>query len=211
MTRSTCVPVPLESVDGPALEAERVDPERHMLPPRKSLTPRRGEPPTFRRVRLVCPTSRSPLGVSYTYWPMGGPVSTSISTLEIGHGFPTLKSTVVFLHRRSVGVGFGRELLWGVCNRPAQREDVAMTNHHSGPNTAEEIYSIVPVLAGFSADDITAERDHAADTAEYNLPCQIRAPVRPPRRPRRSRRDRADDSKHDAVGGGKYQPEDIPA
>jgi hypothetical protein len=28
-----------------------------------------------------------------------------------------------------------------------------MTNHHSGPNTAEEIYSIVPVLAGFSADE----------------------------------------------------------
>jgi len=47
-----------------------------------------------------------------------------------------------------------------------------MTNHHSGPNTAEQIYSIVPVLAGFSADDITAEQDHAADTAEYNLPCQ---------------------------------------
>jgi hypothetical protein len=35
-----------------------------------------------------------------------------------------------------------------------------MTNHHSGPGTAEEIYRILPVLAGLSADDVTTEQDH---------------------------------------------------
>jgi hypothetical protein len=57
-----------------------------------------------------------------------------------------------------------------------------MTNHHSGATTAEAIYSIVPVLAGFSADDITAEQDHAvqeADTAEHNFACQNTSDARP--------------------------------
>ena len=40
MTRSTCVSVPLVSVDGTAPEAERVDPERCTPPTRKSRSPR---------------------------------------------------------------------------------------------------------------------------------------------------------------------------
>jgi hypothetical protein len=51
-----------------------------------------------------------------------------------------------------------------------------MTNHHSGPGTAEEIYRILPVLAGLSADDVTTEQDHhtaagqRVDTAELDFP-----------------------------------------
>jgi len=51
-----------------------------------------------------------------------------------------------------------------------------MTNHNSGPGTAEEIYRMLPVLAGWSADDVTTEQDHPtlagqkADTAELDLP-----------------------------------------
>jgi hypothetical protein len=49
-----------------------------------------------------------------------------------------------------------------------------MTNHHSGPGTAEEIYRILPVLAGLSADDVTTEQDTAVgqkvDTAELDFP-----------------------------------------
>src|SRR5258707_12000650 len=40
MTRSTCVSVPLVSVDGTAPEAQRVDPERRTPPTRKSRSPR---------------------------------------------------------------------------------------------------------------------------------------------------------------------------
>jgi hypothetical protein len=51
-----------------------------------------------------------------------------------------------------------------------------MTNHHSGPGTAEKIYRILPVLAGLSADDVTTEQDHRTaagqkvDTAELDFP-----------------------------------------
>jgi hypothetical protein len=50
-----------------------------------------------------------------------------------------------------------------------------MTNYYSRASGAEEIDGIVPVLAGFSADDITAEQDHAVqkiDIAEHNAPSQ---------------------------------------
>jgi hypothetical protein len=51
-----------------------------------------------------------------------------------------------------------------------------MMNHHSGPCTAEEMNRILPVLAGLSADEVTAEQDHPtaagpkADTAEHDFP-----------------------------------------
>src|SRR5215510_2056026 len=56
-------------------------------------------------------------------------------------------------------------------------EDEAMTNHHSGPCAAEEIYRILPVVVGLPTDEVTAEQDHPqtlagqkADTAELDLP-----------------------------------------
>jgi len=51
-----------------------------------------------------------------------------------------------------------------------------MTNHHTGPTATEEIYHNFPLLARFSADDITDEQDRPiaawqrADTAKYHLP-----------------------------------------
>lgn len=52
-----------------------------------------------------------------------------------------------------------------------------MTNHHSGPCAAEEIYRILPVFVGLPTDEVTAEQDHPrtpagqkADTAELDLP-----------------------------------------
>jgi hypothetical protein len=51
-----------------------------------------------------------------------------------------------------------------------------MTNHHSGPNAAEEIYRILPVFVGLPTDEDTAEQDHStvagqnADTAELDIP-----------------------------------------
>ena len=51
-----------------------------------------------------------------------------------------------------------------------------MTNHHSGPSAAEEIYRILPVFVGLPTDEVTAEQDHPtlagqkADTAELDLP-----------------------------------------
>src|SRR5258706_12711377 len=53
MTRSTCVSVPLVSVDGTAPEAERVDSERRTPPTRKSRTPRLDTGPV-RAVRGYC-------------------------------------------------------------------------------------------------------------------------------------------------------------
>ena len=55
-----------------------------------------------------------------------------------------------------------------------------MTNRHSRASEADEIYGIVPVLAGFLADDVTAEQDQVqkADTAERNFPSQYTS-VRP--------------------------------
>jgi hypothetical protein len=56
------------------------------------------------------------------------------------------------------------------------REDGAMTNHHSGPSAAEEIYRILPVFVVLPTDEVTAEQDHPtaavkkADTAELDLP-----------------------------------------
>lgn len=56
------------------------------------------------------------------------------------------------------------------------REDVAMTNHHSGPSAAEEIYRILPVFVGLPTDEVTVEQDpptvagQKADTAELDLP-----------------------------------------
>jgi hypothetical protein len=52
------------------------------------------------------------------------------------------------------------------------REDVAMTNHHSGRSAAEEIYPILPVFVGLPTDEVTAEQDTVAakkaDTAELD-------------------------------------------
>jgi hypothetical protein len=54
------------------------------------------------------------------------------------------------------------------------REDVAMTNHHSGRSAAEEIYPILPVFVGLPIHEVTAEQDHPtvavkkADTAELD-------------------------------------------
>jgi hypothetical protein len=51
-----------------------------------------------------------------------------------------------------------------------------MTNHHSGPSAAEEIYRILPVFVGSPTDEVTAEQGHPtvaaqkADTAELDLP-----------------------------------------
>jgi hypothetical protein len=51
-----------------------------------------------------------------------------------------------------------------------------MTDHHSGPSAAEEIYPILPVFVGLPTDEVTAEQDHPtvavkkADTAELDLP-----------------------------------------
>jgi hypothetical protein len=48
-----------------------------------------------------------------------------------------------------------------------------MTDHDSGASKADLIYSIVPVLAGFPAYNITAEQDHVvqkANTVERSLP-----------------------------------------
>ncbi len=51
-----------------------------------------------------------------------------------------------------------------------------MTNHHSGPSAAEEIYPILPVFVGLPTDEVTAAQDHPtvavkkADTAELDLP-----------------------------------------
>jgi hypothetical protein len=49
-----------------------------------------------------------------------------------------------------------------------------MTNHHSGPSAAEEIYPILPVFVGLPTDEVTAEQDTVAvkkaDTAELDLP-----------------------------------------
>ena len=50
-----------------------------------------------------------------------------------------------------------------------------MTNHHSGPSAAEEIYPILPVFVGLPTDEVTAAQDHPtvavkkADTAELDL------------------------------------------
>jgi len=47
-----------------------------------------------------------------------------------------------------------------------------MTNHHSGPSAAEEIYRILPVFVGLPTDEVTTEQDHPtlagqkADTAD---------------------------------------------
>ena len=51
-----------------------------------------------------------------------------------------------------------------------------MTNHHSGPSAAEEIYRILPVFVGLPTDEVTAAQDHPtvavkkADTTELGLP-----------------------------------------
>ena len=51
-----------------------------------------------------------------------------------------------------------------------------MTNHHSGPSAAEEIYPILPVFVGLPTDEVTAAQDHPtvavkkADTTELGLP-----------------------------------------
>ena len=52
-----------------------------------------------------------------------------------------------------------------------------MTNSHSGPSTAEELYSILPVFVGLPTDEVTVINQHQpavaaqkADTAERNLP-----------------------------------------
>ena len=51
-----------------------------------------------------------------------------------------------------------------------------MTNHHSGPSAAEEIYPILPVFVGLPTDEVTVEQDHSTvagqktDTAELELP-----------------------------------------
>jgi len=52
-----------------------------------------------------------------------------------------------------------------------------MTNHHSGPSTAEEICGILPALVGLRTDEVIAIKQHQpavmrqkADTAERNLP-----------------------------------------
>jgi hypothetical protein len=50
-----------------------------------------------------------------------------------------------------------------------------MTNHHSGPSAAEEIYPILPVFVGLPTEEVTADQDHPtvavkkADTAELDL------------------------------------------
>jgi hypothetical protein len=50
-----------------------------------------------------------------------------------------------------------------------------MTNHHSGPSVAEEIYPILPVFVGLPIDEVTVGQDHPtvavkkADTAELDL------------------------------------------
>jgi hypothetical protein len=50
-----------------------------------------------------------------------------------------------------------------------------MTNHHSGPSAAEEIYPILPVFV-VPTDEVTAAQDHPtvavkkADTTELGLP-----------------------------------------
>jgi hypothetical protein len=54
--------------------------------------------------------------------------------------------------------------------------DVAMTNHHSGPSAAEEIYPVLPVFVGLPTDEVTAAQDHPtvavkkADTTKLGLP-----------------------------------------
>jgi len=51
-----------------------------------------------------------------------------------------------------------------------------MTNHHSGPSAAEEIYRILPVFVGLPTGEVTVKQDHPtvagqeADTAERDLP-----------------------------------------
>jgi len=51
-----------------------------------------------------------------------------------------------------------------------------MTNHHSGPSAAEEIYRILPVFVGFATDEVTIKQDQPtlagqrADAAEPDLP-----------------------------------------
>lgn len=51
-----------------------------------------------------------------------------------------------------------------------------MTNHHSGPSAAEEIYRILPVFVGLATDEVTIKQDQPtlagqrADTAEPDLP-----------------------------------------
>jgi hypothetical protein len=55
------------------------------------------------------------------------------------------------------------------------KEDAAMTNHHAGPTTTEDIYGIFPALVHISIDDINEEQDHPkaawqkADTAERHF------------------------------------------
>lgn len=51
-----------------------------------------------------------------------------------------------------------------------------MTNHHSDPSAAEEIYHILPVFVGLPTDEVTEKHDQPivggqkADTAEHELP-----------------------------------------
>jgi hypothetical protein len=56
-----------------------------------------------------------------------------------------------------------------------------MTNRHSGPSAAEEIYRILPVFVGLPTDEVTAAQDHLtvavkkADTTELDRACSSAA------------------------------------